>query len=142
MVAAPETNQQSLSVHDQEELIRLVNSVALSENSLTLFGIAPESAPDHPIVKEFEAKLKRELEEPLKFHTLFYSDNSLFNFLASSDRQLPAATGRRVIFAFGLEQLPKPRLKQELEQLNLGREKIFEQKPGSGLLVKSEEFLK
>jgi hypothetical protein len=51
-------------------------------------AIAPESAPDHPIVKEFEAKLKRELEEPLKFHTLFYSDNSLFNFLS----QLRSAT--------------------------------------------------
>ncbi|PZO51652.1 MAG: histidine kinase, partial [Phormidesmis priestleyi] len=116
-----------LSSADRAELAKLVSTVALNDHALTLFAIAPESAPNHPIVEEFQAQLLRDLDEPLHFSTLFYSDDSLFNFLGRQTNQLVSSSGRQVIFAFGLEQLPTPRKKQELEQLNLAREKLFEQ---------------
>lgn len=110
---------------DREELDKLVNAVALSDHALTLFAIAPESAPDHPVVKHFKAQLGG-LDESFQFSTFFYSDNSLFEFLANLDRQSPPELGRQVILVFGLEQLPTPRLKREMEQLNLARERIFQ----------------
>ncbi|MBE9138127.1 tetratricopeptide repeat protein [Nodosilinea sp. LEGE 07088] len=140
MVTVAETNLQPLSAPDHEELSKLVNEVALSETSLTLYAIAPESAPDHPVVEALRAEL-RDGEEPLQFLNFFYSDNSLFNFLADLDNQAPPAMGRRVVLAFGLEQLPKPRLKQELEQLNLAREKIFEQGLVLVFWLNQERFL-
>ncbi|WP_250565214.1 tetratricopeptide repeat protein, partial [Adonisia turfae] len=141
MVSIPETNQQPLSAHDLEELTKLVNAVALSEKSRTLFAIAPDSGPSHPVTEAFAAQLKQTLDEPLQFQTFFYSDNSLFNFLATLDAQAPLEAGRRIVFAFGLDQLPKPRLKQELEQLNLGREKIFEQNLVLVFWLNQERFL-
>ena len=117
----------AISQADQDELTKLVNVVALSDRTLTLFAIAPESAPDHPVVQHFTAQLE-ELKEAVRFHTFFYSDNSLYSFLHSLDSEAASSPqpGRRVIMAFGLEQLPLPRLKREMEQLNLGRENIFE----------------
>ncbi|MEO0375340.1 MAG: tetratricopeptide repeat protein, partial [Cyanobacteria bacterium P01_A01_bin.17] len=141
MVSMLETDQKPLSAHDLEELTKLVNAVALSEKSLILYAIAPESGPNHPVTKAFEDQLKQTLTEPLQFRTFFYSDNSLFNFLATLHSQAPPETGRRIIFAFGLEQLPKPRLKQELEQLNLGREKIFGQDLVLVFWLNRERFL-
>ena len=110
---------------DQVELTKLVNAVALSDRTLTLFAVAPESAPDHPVVQQFKVQLQA-LEEPLQFLTLHYSEDSLFNFLHRLEQEAPPEQGRRVVMAFGLEQLPSPLLKQEMEQLNLGRERIFE----------------
>ncbi|MEM9486464.1 MAG: hypothetical protein AAGA83_22545 [Cyanobacteria bacterium P01_F01_bin.116] len=141
MVSIPETNQQSLGANDLEELTKLVNAVALSEKSRTLFAIAPDSGPSHPVSETFAAQLKQTLNEPLQFQTFFYSDNSLFNFLATLDAEAPLDAGRRIVFAFGLDQLPKPRLKQELEQLNLGREKIFEQNLVLVFWLNQERFL-
>ncbi len=126
MVAVPQVHPHDLNPKDQAELDGLVNAVALSEHSLVLYAIAPESAPDHPVVEGFRSQVTT-LGEPLQLLTFFYSDNSLFNFLATLDTQAPPDAGRRVVLAFGLEQLPTPRLKQELEQLNLAREKIFAQ---------------
>jgi tetratricopeptide (TPR) repeat protein len=114
-----------ISEADLEELDKLVNAVALSDRTLTLFAIAPESAPDHPVVKQLKDQLGG-LDESFQFLTFFYSDNSLFDFLADLDKRSPSESGRRVILAFGLEQLPTPRMKKEMEQLNLGREAIFE----------------
>jgi tetratricopeptide (TPR) repeat protein/energy-coupling factor transporter ATP-binding protein EcfA2 len=116
-------DQPSLSLSDRKELEKLVNAVAMSDRTLTLFAIAPESAPHHPVVQHLKAQLG-ELDEPLQFLTFHYSDNSLFNFLAKLDDRSPPGSGRRVILAFGLEKLPTPRLKQEMGQLNLGREAI------------------
>jgi hypothetical protein len=48
MVAAPDTNQQSLSVHDQEELIRLVNSVCTERKQFDPFWLLPQKV--HPII--------------------------------------------------------------------------------------------
>jgi hypothetical protein len=129
-----------LSLADQEELTKLVNAVALSDRTLTLFAVAPESAPDHPVVQHLKTQLG-ELEEPLQFLTFFYSDNSLFNFLVDLDSQSPPDSGRRVILAFGLEQLPTPRLKQEMEQLNLGREAISERNLVLVFWLNRESFL-
>lgn len=123
---------QDLSLADQEELAKLVNVLELSNSSITVFAIAPESGPDHPVVTRLIAKLA-DLEEAFEIQTFFYSDQSLYNFLYELDGRLKreAATattnrpGRRLILAFGLDQLPLPRLAKEMQQLNLGREVIF-----------------
>ena len=140
MTTSSATDRPLLSLADQEELTKLVNAVALSDRALTLFAVAPESAPDHPVVQHLKTQLG-ELDEPLQFLTFFYSDNSLFNFLANLDSQSPPDSGRRVILAFGLEQLPPPRLKQEMEQLNLGREAISERNLVLVFWLNRESFL-
>ncbi|MEM8504895.1 MAG: tetratricopeptide repeat protein [Cyanobacteria bacterium P01_D01_bin.1] len=138
-----------LSATDREALTKLVNTVALNDEALTLFAIAPESAPNHPVVKAFHTELSA-LGEPLNTTNFFYSDESLFNFLAkwqskaatqTTDPIADQKTERQVIFAFGLEQLPLPRKKQELEQLNLAREKLFEQNIILVFWLSRERFL-
>ena len=126
MATETSTTQLLLDAADREELTKLVNAVALSESSLTLFAITPDSSPYHPVVEEFISQL-RALEESLEFRNLHYSEYSLFQFLHNLDREaLAPQESRRVVMAFGLEQLPLPRLTREMEQLNLGRERIFE----------------
>ena len=115
-----------ISPADHSELGKLASIIALNDHAIALFAIAPESAPNHPIVEAFKQRLSDELDESFDFSTLFYSDDSLFNFLARQYNQ-PVSSGRRIILAFGLEQLTTARQKQELEQLNLSREKLFEQ---------------
>jgi hypothetical protein len=111
---------------DQDQLAKLVNAVALSDRTITLFAIAPEVAPNHPVVEELARELQQ-LEEPFQFLTLHYSDDSLFSFLHRLDQATPEeGPGRRVVMAFGLEQLRLERLQREIEQLNLGRERIFQ----------------
>ncbi|NEO97156.1 MAG: tetratricopeptide repeat protein [Symploca sp. SIO2E9] len=117
--------QPLLSSADHKELTKLVNAVALSEDSLSLFAVAPEISPEHPVVEQFKTKLE-ELEESFQFLLFHYSDNSLFKFLTKLDSESAPDSGRRIILAFGLEKLPLPRLKQAMEDLNLGREAIFE----------------
>ncbi|MCW6052738.1 tetratricopeptide repeat protein [Lyngbya sp. CCAP 1446/10] len=118
---------QSLDSVEQEELAKLVYAVALSEGSLSLFAITPDSAPNHPVVESFIAEIKELEDHNFEFLTFHYSEESLFNFL----HQLPAPStqigqARRIVMAFGLEQLRQDLLRQEMEQLNLGRERIFE----------------
>ncbi len=126
MATVSGTDQLFISAADQKELTKLINAVALSDRTLTIFAVAPESAPNHPVVEEFKDQLQA-LAEPLKFLTLHYSENSLFNFLHDLEKKSSVSEpGRRVVMAFGLEQLSLPRLRQEMEQLNLGRELIFE----------------
>ena len=136
-----------LSEADRDELAKLVSTVALNDEALSLFAIAPESAPSHPVVKAFRTELQR-LEEPLDFSTFFYSDETLFDFFArrqnqasSSDQPVDQPARRQVILAFGLEQLPTHRKKQELEQLNLAREKLFEQNIILVFWLSRERFL-
>jgi hypothetical protein len=57
-----------ISEADLEELDKLVNAVALSDRTLTLFAIAPESAPDHPVVKQLKDQLGG-LDESFQFLT-------------------------------------------------------------------------
>ncbi len=118
---------QSLDSVEQEELAKLVYAVALSEGSLSLFAITPDSAPNHPVVESFIAEINDLEDNNFEFLTFHYSEESLFNFL----HQLPAAStqigqARRIVMAFGLEQLRLDLLRQEMEQLNLGRELIFQ----------------
>ena len=118
---------QSLDSVEQEELAKLVYAVALSEGSLSLFAITPDSAPNHPVVESFIAEINELEDNNFEFLTFHYSEESLFNFL----HQLPAAStqigqARRIVMAFGLEQLRRDLLRQEMEQLNLGREWIFQ----------------
>ncbi|NJR25847.1 MAG: tetratricopeptide repeat protein, partial [Richelia sp. CSU_2_1] len=128
MVANSEDNSlPSLDAVEQEELAKLVYAVALSQGSLSLFAIAPDSAPNHPVVLSFIAELQQLEDNNFQFLTFHYSEESLFNFL----HQLPAPSTqigqpRRIVMAFGLEQLRPDLLRQEMEQLNLGRERIFE----------------
>ena len=129
---------QELEPADRAELTKLVNAVELSDRSLSIFAIAPDSAPNHPVVEEFKAQL-RELDEPFLFHNLYYSDDSLFNFLHRLDGE--ETSGRRVVMAFGLEYLPRYRLQQEMQQLNLGRERIFDRNIVLVFWLNRETFL-
>mgnify|MGYP001795429155 CR=1 FL=1 len=115
-----------LSAAEQEALAKLVNAVALNDSVLTLFAITPDSAPDHPVVEAFKSQLQS-LDESLDFLPFYYSDDSLFNFLHRLDKQdSNPSQRRRVVMAYGIEKLRPDRLKQAMEQLNLGRERIFE----------------
>jgi len=129
---------QALEPIDQAELTKLVNAVELSDRSLSIFAIAPDSAPNHPVVEKFKAQL-RELDEPFVFHNLYYSDDSLFDFLHRLDGE--ETSGRRVVMAFGLEYLPRYRLQQEMQQLNLGRERIFDRNIVLVFWLNRETFL-
>ncbi len=129
---------QALEPIDQSELTKLVNAVALSDRSLSIFAIAPDSAPNHPVVEQLKAQL-RELDEPFLFHNLYYSDDSLFNFLHRLDGE--ETSGRRVVMAFGLESVPRHRLLQEMQQLNLGRERIFDRNIVLVFWLNRETFL-
>ena len=129
---------QALEPIDRAELTKLVNAVALTDRSLSIFAIAPDSAPNHPVVEQFKAQL-RELDEPFVFHNLYYSDDSLFNFLHRLDGE--ETSGRRVVMAFGLEYLPRYRLQQEMQQLNLGRERIFDRNIVLVFWLSRETFL-
>ena len=129
---------QALEPIDRSELTKLVNAVELSDRSLSIFAIAPDSAPNHPVVEQFKAQL-RELDEPFVFDNLYYSDDSLFNFLHRLDGE--ETSGRRVVMAFGLEYLPRYRLQQEMQQLNLGRERIFDRNIVLVFWLNRETFL-
>jgi tetratricopeptide (TPR) repeat protein len=128
---------QNLSEADQAELDNLVSILELSSGTTTIFAVALESGPNHPVVEQLKLLLLAS-EDNFQFQNFFYSDNSLHNFLYSLDEvdsirspqpSLESGTiedeGRKVVMAFGLDQLPTPRLVREMKQLNLGRESIF-----------------
>ncbi|MCU0543648.1 MAG: tetratricopeptide repeat protein, partial [Oscillatoriaceae cyanobacterium Prado104] len=133
---------QELEPIDRAELTKLVNAVAMDDRSLSLFAIAPDSAPNHPVVEHLKAQLRElgeELDKRFLFRNLYYSDDSLFDFLHRLDKE--EASGRRVVMAFGLESLPRNRLKQEMQQLNLGRERIFDRNIVLVFWLNREAFL-
>ena len=114
----------AIELTDQAELNTLMNAIAMNDRTLAVFAIAPDSSPLHPVVQAFKEQLVAELDGPVQFSTLHYSDDSVFRFLGRCEGE-DRSPGRQVVMIFGLEQLPQPRLKQEMEQLNLGRERIF-----------------
>ncbi|MBE8964732.1 tetratricopeptide repeat protein [Nostocales cyanobacterium LEGE 12452] len=138
-----EDNTYSLSANDATELNKLVSFLELSSGTTTIFAIAPESGPQHPVVEEIKLLLSdndRTFNKPQNF---FYSDNSLYNFLYSLDETglHNSQTKRKLIMAFGIDQLPKSRLKQEMKQLNLGRDSLFGRELVIIFWLNKEEFL-
>jgi hypothetical protein len=139
----PNDSAYSLSEADQVELAKLVSVIELSSGTTTIFAVAPESGPQHPVVEQLKSLLSGS-DEDFQFQNFFYSDNSLHNFLYSLDDEVDQLNDRvrspqpslereaiegeecrRVVMAFGLDQLPTPRLVREMKQLNLGRESLF-----------------
>ncbi|MBD2495589.1 tetratricopeptide repeat protein [Nostoc sp. FACHB-280] len=116
----------SLSEADKAELNKLVSVLELSSGTTIIFAIAPESSPQHPVVKQLKESLAIR-EEQFEFTNFYYSQNSFHNFLYSLDDQQHQSleTGRKLVMAFGIDQLPTPRLVKEMRQLNLGREELF-----------------
>ncbi|MEH2112855.1 tetratricopeptide repeat protein [Nostoc sp.] len=142
-MASNEDNTYSLSANDATELNKLVSFLELSSGTTTIFAIAPESGPQHPVVEEIKLLLADEdhtFKEPQNF---FYSDNSLYNFLYSLDETglHNSQTKRELIMAFGIDQLPTSRLKQEMKQLNLGRDSLFGRELVIIFWLNKEEFL-
>ncbi|MEH1824736.1 MAG: tetratricopeptide repeat protein [Nostoc sp.] len=142
-MASNESITYSISANDATELNKLVSFLELSSATTTIFAIAPESGPQHPIVEEIKLLLSngdRTLTEPQNF---FYSDNSLYNFLYSLDETglHNSQTKRKLVMAFGIDQLPTSRLKQEMKQLNLGRDSLFGRELVIIFWLNKEEFL-
>ncbi|MDZ7953578.1 tetratricopeptide repeat protein, partial [Nostoc sp. DedQUE09] len=142
-MASNESTTYSLSANDATELNKLVSFLELSSGTTTIFAIAPESGPQHPVVEEIKLLLSdgdHTFNEPQNF---FYSDNSLYNFLYSLDetRLYNSQSKRKLIMAFGIDQLPTSRLKQEMKQLNLGRDSLFGRELVIIFWLNKEEFL-
>ncbi|WP_084227010.1 tetratricopeptide repeat protein [Nostoc sp. KVJ20] len=142
-MASNEDNTYSLSANDATELNKLVSFLELSSGTTTIFAIAPESGPQHPVVEGIKLLLSdgdHTFHEPQNF---FYSDNSLYNFLYSLDETglHNSQTKRKLIMAFGIDQLPTSRLKQEMKQLNLGRDSLFGRELVIIFWLNKEEFL-
>ncbi|ACC82836.1 tetratricopeptide repeat protein [Nostoc punctiforme] len=136
-------SNESISANDATELNKLVSFLELSSGTTTIFAIAPESGPQHPVVEEIKLLLSHSdhtFQEPQNF---FYSDNSLYNFLYSLDETglHNPQTKRKLIMAFGIDQLPTSRLKQEMKQLNLGRDSLFGRELVIIFWLNKEEFL-
>ncbi|MDZ8238642.1 MAG: tetratricopeptide repeat protein [Nostoc sp. ChiQUE01a] len=116
----------SLTEADKAELKKLVSVLELSSGTKIIFAIAPESSPQHSVVRQLQESLATS-DEKFEFNNFFYSQNSFHNFLYSLDdrQQQNLETGRKLVMAFGIDQLPTPRLVKEMKQLNLGREELF-----------------
>ncbi|MDM3861913.1 MAG: tetratricopeptide repeat protein [Aphanizomenon gracile PMC644.10] len=111
-----------LTEADKEELEKLVSILELSSGTTIIFAVAPESSPQHLVVQQLQEDLKK-CEEKFTFDNFFYSENSFHNFLYSLDENVQPE--RKLIMAFGLDQLPTDRLVREMQRLNLGREELF-----------------
>jgi tetratricopeptide (TPR) repeat protein len=118
-------NPTQLSQQDGEELNKLIQTLELSEGATTIFAIAPEPSPAHPVVKQFQQALKT-IAEPFQVEKFHYSDRAFYEFLYSSEKDAAGLTGlgRRLVMIYGLDQLPTDRLVREMDQLNRGRETI------------------
>ncbi|MBR8840761.1 MAG: tetratricopeptide repeat protein, partial [Stigonema ocellatum SAG 48.90 = DSM 106950] len=136
-----ESTTYSLSATDQAELNKLVSYLELSSTT-TVFAIAPESGPQHPVVDKLKFLLNTS-DEDFEVQPFFYSDNSLHNFLYSLGEtdQGTSQTGHKLVMAFGIDQLPIPRLVREMKQLNLGRESLFERGLALIFWLNKAEFL-
>ena len=105
-----------LTEADKEELEKLVSILELSSGTTIIFAVAPESSPQHLVVQQLQEDLKK-CEEKFTFDNFFYSENSFYNFLYSLDENKQPE--RKLIMAFGLDQLPTDRLVREMQRLNL-----------------------
>ncbi|MEH2081213.1 MAG: tetratricopeptide repeat protein [Nostoc sp.] len=142
-MASNESTTYFISANDATELNKLVSFLELSSGTTTIFAIAPESGPQHPVVEEIKLILSDShptFNEPQNF---FYSQNSLYNFLYSLDETglHNSQNKRKLVMAFGIDQLPTPRLKQEMKQLNLGRDSLFGRELVIIFWLNKEEFL-
>ncbi|MBD2518735.1 tetratricopeptide repeat protein [Nostoc sp. FACHB-973] len=142
-MASNESNIYSLNANDTAEVNKLVSFLELSSGTTTIFAIAPESGPQHPVVEEVKSLLAARVEEFHEPQNFFYSDNSLYNFIytlnETEQKKLP--NKRQLLMAFGIDQLPTSRLKQEMKQLNLGRDSLFERELVIIFWLNKEEFL-
>ncbi|MEM6400447.1 MAG: tetratricopeptide repeat protein, partial [Cyanobacteria bacterium P01_D01_bin.116] len=131
-----------LSVADNKELDKLVNLLELSSGTTIIFGITPEISPQHIVVKSLKESLET-TEESFEFYNFFYSEDSFHNFLYSLDdnKQQNTQAERKLVMAFGIDQLPTPRLVKEMKQLNLGREELFGRNLVLILWLNKERFL-
>jgi tetratricopeptide (TPR) repeat protein len=131
-----------LSVTDNKELDKLVNLLELSSGTTIIFGITPEISPQHIVVKSLKESLET-TEESFEFYNFFYSEDSFHNFLYSLDdnKQQNTQAERKLVMAFGIDQLPTPRLVKEMKQLNLGREELFGRNLVLILWLNKERFL-
>ncbi|TBR59538.1 histidine kinase, partial [Westiellopsis prolifica IICB1] len=122
---SPDSNY-SLREADKAELKKLVSVLEISSGTTIIFAIAPESSPQHPVVKQLKESLAIS-EQNFEIDNFFYSQNSFHNFLYSLDdhKQQNTQTGRKLVMAFGIDLLPKSRLVTEMKKLNLGREELF-----------------
>ena len=116
----------SLAEADENELNKLHNLLELASGTTIVFAITPEVSPQHIVVKSLHEYLEN-TEENFDIYNFFYSENSFHNFLYSLDdnKQENSETERKVVMAFGIDQLPTPRLVKEMKHLNLGREELF-----------------
>ncbi|MEO1127037.1 MAG: NACHT domain-containing protein, partial [Cyanobacteria bacterium J06639_16] len=114
-----------LNQRDEEELNKLIQTLELSEGATTIFAIAPEPSPVHPVVTQFQQALQT-IAEPFQVERFHYSDRAFYEFLYSSEKDDVGLTGsgRRLVMIYGLDQLPTDRLVREMDQLNRGRETI------------------
>ncbi|MBW4522217.1 MAG: tetratricopeptide repeat protein [Scytolyngbya sp. HA4215-MV1] len=117
-----------ITQHDQQALNQLMDVLELSDRTVTIFAIAPEISPNHPVLQCLHAQLAT-LEERFRIEPLFYySDDTLYDYLQRLEAS--PSQGRRVVMALGLESLKladAARFGREMKQLNLGREEIFQQ---------------
>ncbi|BAZ10596.1 signal transduction protein [Calothrix sp. NIES-4071] len=119
-------NTYDLNGADKAELNKLIGVLEISSGTTIIFAIAPESSPQHPVVRQLQETLATS-DEKFEFNNFYYSENSFHNFLYSlNDSKLQnPEIGRRLVMAFGIDQLPTPRVVREMRQLNLGREELF-----------------
>jgi tetratricopeptide (TPR) repeat protein len=132
-----------LNTTDTAELNKLVSFLQLSSGTTTIFAIAPESGPQHPIVEEVKSLLATSDADFYEPQNFFYSDNSLYNFIYSwnETEYQNSQNKRQLVMAFGIDQLPTSRLKQEMKQLNLGRDSLFDRELVIIFWLNKEEFL-
>ncbi|MEM9219817.1 MAG: tetratricopeptide repeat protein [Cyanobacteria bacterium P01_F01_bin.150] len=122
-----------LNQTDAEALNKLLQTLELSEGATTIFAIAPDPSPAHPVVQQFQQALQT-ISEPFHVEPFRYSDRAFYEFLyspvkddaAKEDAEL-IGSGRRLVMVYGLDQLPTDRLAREMDQLNRGRETIAKQ---------------
>ena len=116
----------SLAEADENELNKLHNLLELASGTTIVFAVTPEVSPQHIVVKSLHEYLEN-TEENFDIYNFFYSENSFHNFLYSLDdnQHKNSETERKVVMAFGIDQLPTPRLVKEMKHLNLGREELF-----------------
>ncbi|MGF1988052.1 MAG: tetratricopeptide repeat protein [Nostoc sp. ZfuVER08] len=142
-MASNESAIYSLNANDTAELNKLVSFLELSNGTTTIFAIAPESGPQHPVVQNLKSLLINRVEEFNEAQNFFYSENSLYNFVYSFNEPEPKklSNKRQLVMAFGIDQLPTSRLKQEMKQLNLGRDSLFGRDLAIIFWLNKEEFL-
>ncbi|MFP4104169.1 NACHT domain-containing protein, partial [Coleofasciculus sp.] len=134
----------NLNQPNQETLDDLATTLELSDGTTIVFAIAPESAPNHPVVEQLKSVLN---PDEFQVENFFYSQESLIAFLYALDKRIPVnpdakdESKRPVIMAFGIEQLPRPRILKELKRLNLGREALFSREIVLIFWLNKREFL-